>query len=230
MNKQGQSTTVVFIHGLFINPISWEYWINYFEDKGFQCYAPAYPYHEGNPADLWKNIPSELGTLNFKRVIEMQKGVAEICIHSAPPKNIFTLKWSFLKSLWPLINPFKGNSVCKPTVKWLHYACCNTMTIKETEVVFKQLVIPESRNIPRSIIMNQGIIDFRKPHLPLLIISGSKDHIIPSSLNKKNHRAYKDKTSRIDFKEFEGRTHYTCGQENCEMVAEYINGWIKSLN
>jgi alpha-beta hydrolase superfamily lysophospholipase len=90
-------------------------------------------------------------------------------------------------------------------------------------------VVPESRNIPRSSTGKSGKIDFVKPHAPLLIIAGEKDNIIPSSLNRKNFLAYKNKNSKIDFKEFPGRTHYICGQENWQEVASYIETWIASL-
>ena len=103
------------------------------------------------------------------------------------------------------------------------------MSMEQTQIEFNKFVVPESRNIPLSSTKNDGKIDFKKPHNPLLIIAGEKDHIIPSSLNKKNYEAYKDKNSKTDFKEFSGRTHYTCGQQNWEEVASYINDWITGL-
>jgi pimeloyl-ACP methyl ester carboxylesterase len=243
-----------------MNPNSWGPWINYFEAKGYTCHAPAYPFHEGEPAELRKNINPGLGTLTFgqvtehlvsfintlpekpilighsmgglavQKLIELNKGVAGVCIDTAPPKGIFSTKWSFLKANLPTINPLKGNSVCMPTVKWYHYAFCNTMTLEQTENEFNKFVVPESRNIPRSSTKNDGKIDFKKAHAPLLFIAGEKDNIIPSSLNKKNFEAYKDKNSKIDFKEFPGRTHYICGQPNWEEVAKYIYDWMYKLN
>ena len=72
-------------------------------------------------------------------------------------------------------------------------------------------------------------VDFKKPHNPILIIAGEQDNIIPSSLNKKNFEAYKDKNSRTDYREFAGRTHYICGQQNWEEVASFIKEWIEGL-
>ncbi|MCX6175282.1 MAG: alpha/beta hydrolase [Ignavibacteriales bacterium] len=259
MNNKITSKIIVFVHGLFMNPLSWTNWIKFYEAKGYKCYSPAYAYHEGKPFDLRSNINSNLGKLSFgqtinnlvsfidklpekpilighsmgglavQKLIEMNKGVAGICIDTAPPKGIFSFKWSFIKANLPTINPIKGNSVCFPTVKWFHYAFCNTMTMEQTEIEYNNFVVPESRNIPRSSIMNDGKINFKKPHNPLLFIAGEKDNIIPSSLNKKNFEAYQDKKSKIDFKEFAGRTHYICGQKNWEEVASFINDWIASL-
>jgi pimeloyl-ACP methyl ester carboxylesterase len=259
MNKKISSKSIVFIHGLFMNPKSWDTWINFYETRGYNCYAPAYPFHEGEPADLRRNINQDLGNLTFGQVINsliqfidklaeepilighsigglavqkligLNKGVAGICIDPAPPKGLFSAKWSFLKANLPTINPLKGNSVFLPDVKWFQYAFCNTMTINQTEIEYNKFVVPESRNIPRSSTKDDGIIDFKKPHNPILIIAGEKDNIIPASLNKKNFEAYKDNNSRTDFREFEGRTHYICGQQNWEEVASFVNEWIEGL-
>jgi pimeloyl-ACP methyl ester carboxylesterase len=253
------SKTIVFIHGLFMNPLSWESWMNYFEAKGYTCYAPAYPFHEWIPGELRMNINQQLGKVTFHQVInhvssfidkltekpilighsmgglavqkliEMNKGVVGICIDSAPPAGIFSYKWSFLKANLPTINPFKGDSVFLPDVKWFQYAFCNEMTLEETETEYKKYVVPESRNIARSSTMKDGKINFKKPHHPLLFIAGEKDHIVPSSLNKSNFKAYRNKKSKIGFMEFKGRTHYICGQRNWEEVANYINNWITEL-
>ena len=260
MGNSIQSKTIVFIHGLFMNPLSWESWIKYFESAGYTCYAPAYPFHEGNPAKLRTNINSQLekvtfgevirhlsafidqlpqlpilighsmGGLAVQKLLEMNKGVSGICIDPAPPAGIFSFKWSFLKANFPTINPLKGNSVFLPDPAWYQYAFCNTMTLEQTEVEYNRYVVPESRNIARSSTMKDGAIDFKKPHLPMLIIAGEKDHIVPWSLNKSNFNAYKDKNSILDFKKFEGRTHFICGQKNWEEVASYIESWMTAQN
>jgi esterase/lipase len=91
--------------------------------------------------------------------------------------------------------------------------------------------VPESRNIPRSMLTDAyGKINFKLPHKPLLFIAGEKDNIIPSSLNKTNFNAYKDKNSIKEFKEFAGRTHYICGQKNWEEIADYIHNWVINLD
>lgn len=61
--------TIVFIHGMFQNPKSWEKWILYFTEKGYHCVAPAWPYHEGEPRSLRENIPAGLGDLMLDEVI-----------------------------------------------------------------------------------------------------------------------------------------------------------------
>ena len=248
---------IVFIHGLFENPKSWTTWKQFFSSHGFECHVPAYPFHDGEPAELRKNVTAKLGTVTFahvvnslasfigtlaespilighsmgglavQKLISMNKGAAGICIDSAPPMGVFTFQWSFLRANFPTINPFKGNSICLPTVEWFHYAFCNVMTIEETKKEYEEFVVPESRNIPRSSALNDGRIDFKKPHAPLLFIAGEKDNIIPSSLNKKNFLSYQDTASKREFKEFPNRSHYICGQKGWDEVAEYCRRWIQ---
>jgi pimeloyl-ACP methyl ester carboxylesterase len=253
------SKTIVFIHGLFQNPKSWAKWKSRFEAKRYQCYTPAYPYHDGEPSDLRSKIDPNLGLLTFQHVIDSlagfidtlperpmlighsmgglavqklvatKRGVAGVCIDTAPPSGVFTFKWSFLKANLPAINPLKGNSVFTPDVEWFHYAFCNTMTLEQTQKEYDQFVVPESRNIARSSTGKEGRIYFNQPHNPLLFIAGEKDNIIPASLNKANFDAYKDKNSRRDFREFSDRTHYICGQENWEEVADFVEHWLGGL-
>jgi pimeloyl-ACP methyl ester carboxylesterase len=259
MNNQNPVKSIVFIHGLFMNPDSWSSWIRYFENEGYTCYAPAYRYHEGKPEELRKEIHEELGTLSFgqviedlakfidklpekpilighsmgglavQKLIEMEKGIVGICIDPAPPAGLFSFKWSFLKANLATINPLKGNTPCLPDIHWFHYAFCNTMTMDQAQKAYDTYVVPESRNIPRSSTGKDGKINFSKRHQPLLIIAGEMDHIIPPQLNKKNYLAYQDKNSITDFKEFPNRTHYICGQEHWEEVASFIRDWILNM-
>jgi pimeloyl-ACP methyl ester carboxylesterase len=254
-----QSKTVVFIHGLFVNPASWQDWKLYFEAKGYTCYTPANPFHEGDPAQLRKNIDPRLANVSFEdvinnlvkfidtlpekpiiighslaglavqKLISMNKAAAGIAIDGAAPQGIITTKWSFWKSNFPVINFLKGNSVFKPDKKWFHYAFCNTMTRTLSDKVFDQYVVPESRNIPRGTLKSFAKIDLKKSHHPLLIIAGEKDHIVPASLNRKNFEAYKDLNSITEYKEFKGRGHYTCGEPGWENVANFILDWLNKI-
>lgn len=172
-------------------------------------------------------IGHSMGGLIVQKLIQAQKGSLGVCISSAPPKGVFSFKWSFFKSNIGVINPFKGNSLYCATKEWFHYAICNTLTRQESEEIYENAVVPESRNIPRSSRFNDGSIDFIKPHKPLLFIGAEKDHIIPVSLNIKNAAAYKDKQSIAHFTAFKNRSHSICVQKGWEEVAQFTEDWLK---
>ena len=59
----------------------------------------------------------------------------------------------------------------------------------------------------------------------MLLVAGELDHIIPASLNRKNHAFYDGPPT--DFREFAGRTHWICGQDGWEEVAGYVESWLE---
>jgi pimeloyl-ACP methyl ester carboxylesterase len=247
---------VVFIHGMFMNPSCWDQWVRLFSDNGFSCSAPPWPYHDGTPSSLRERVFPGLGSLTLGEIVSRYKEILSelprppvlighsmgglvvqilvtrgfgkfgVCIDSAPPKGVFSAKWSFLKSNFPTINPFKGNTLCRMTPERFQYTFCNTMSLEETRREFEKFVVPESRNVARSSTGREGYVDFAAPRKPLLFIAGEKDNIIPASLNRRNADAYRHGENTVDFKEFPGRTHFICGQRGWEEVADFCIRWI----
>ena len=143
-NKQIQSKTVVFIHGLFMNNKTWEDWKALFEKQGYTCYAPAHPKHEGLPKELRANPPKGLeevqfqdwitnleqfidelpekpilvghsfGGLTAQKLVESGRAEAAILISSAPPKGVIALRPSFLRANNKVVSRSAGNSIFNP--------------------------------------------------------------------------------------------------------------------
>lgn len=251
------SSTVVLIHGLFMNAHSWAEWKTYFERAGYTVVVPEFPFHSGSPEDVRKHVPMGLRKLNLADVMEyMEKvvrnlaeppilighsmgglivqlllnrglGAVGVSIDPAPPKGVFTLRWSFLRANFPTISPFKGNSPCLPSVRWFHYAFCNTMTLEETQRLYHAYVVPEGRNIPRQSTGKAGKLVWSRQHAPLLIIAGEKDNIVPASLNHKNYLRYPRVAGTVEYKEFAGRTHMLCAQQGWQEIAAYVQNWVE---
>jgi pimeloyl-ACP methyl ester carboxylesterase len=249
---------LVFIHGLFMNAKVWQLWMRYFELRGYTCYAPSYPFHLGEPLSLRANpdptlrhltfttvvdhykdfidnldctpilIGHSMGGLVVQKLIELNYGMAGICLQSAPPAGLFSFKLSFVRCHFPTVNPLKGNSICVPDVDWVRYAICHLLTEEAAKTLYAKFIVPESRNVPRSSLGKAGRIDFTKPHKPLLFIAGDIDHAIPSELVVKNFNAYRSTTSIKAYQAFAGRTHNICLQENWSEVADYISAWIET--
>jgi pimeloyl-ACP methyl ester carboxylesterase len=66
-----KTRTIVFIHGMYMTPLCWEQWVDYFHTKGYKCLAPAWPGRDLPIDTLCKNHPDpELGKLTLSRVLE----------------------------------------------------------------------------------------------------------------------------------------------------------------
>jgi len=256
-----RSNTIVFIHGMYMTPLCWERWVDYFQAKGYRCLAPAWPGHDKAVDVLRKNHPDpQLGRLTLTGVLENVAGIvrgldekpiivghsmgglivqllrqrdlaaSSVAIDSAPPLGVLTTKWSFLKSNWPHINPFAQRSEpIAMTFERFQYVFVNGFPLEEQRAAFERFVVPESRRVPAESLTSVAHVDFRKNGTPLLFIAGSADHIIPASLNKSNHTRYHRSDSKVDFKEFPGRTHFIIGQKKWEEVAEWVRKWIEEI-
>lgn len=253
------SKTIVLIHGLFVNNTSWAAWKTYFENQGYTVHTPANPGHDGNPADLRKNIRPELPQVGFEdvvlnivklidtlpekpivighslaglvvqKLIELDKAVAGISIDGAPPKNVFA-PWQTIKTVLPVVNPFKGSSAYMGTREWYHQAFFNNYTRSESDAFYDEIAVPESRKIARdTLLKSYAKIDFKKAHNPLLFIGGERDNIFAASFTKKIAGSYTDKNSKTDFKSFPGRSHFIAGEKNWEEVAGYVLNWIENI-
>ncbi len=173
-------------------------------------------------------IGHSMGALVTQILINRGLGAAGVAINSAPPAGIFTTKWSFIKSNFPMINPFISKN--KPhliSFEQFQFAFVNSLPLDEQKRIYEHYVVPESRLVPQGSLGRAGRVDFRKAHAPLLLTAGSLDNIIPTSLNQANYERYKDSSSVTDFKEFDGRTHFLIGQQGWEEIADYVTAWLK---
>lgn len=251
-------TKIIFIHGMFLNPKSWEPWIAFFEQQGYVCEAPPWPLHEGEPAQLRQNIPARLGDLSLAALYQhyasilvrepeppvvighsmggllMQKlavaGLARagVGICSVAPNRMLSLGWGFLRNSASITNPFAGDEPYEMTPELFHQNFGNTMTEEESNAAWLALAVHESRQDLRNIMGEDGEIDTTLPHVPLLFVGAEKDEIIPNSLVRRNAHAYSDERSHSEYVEFSSRGHFICGQNGWEEVATQIANWLDS--
>lgn len=246
---------IIFIHGMFQNPKSWKKWEEYFSSRGYNCIAPAWPLHQGEPADLRANPPEELGDLHLNDILTeietlvgqhdmpivighsvgglivqllINRGLASagVAIDSVAPNAMLDFDWGFFKNSALIANPFKGNEPFFMDEKSFHGSFANTLTEEESNRAFAEFATHDSRNVLRDCMGEAGQLDVESPHAPLLLIAGENDEIIPNTLSKKNYEAYTDPGSITSFKEFSRRSHYICGEQGWEEVAEFVYNWL----
>lgn len=174
-------------------------------------------------------IGHSFGGLLTQLMVQRDLAAAAVAIDSVPPMGVFTLKWSFLRSLWPVVNPFIPAS--RPyymPFEDFQYTFGNDLPLEAQRAGYDADIVPESRRLSRGAVSKAARVDFKRPHAPLLLIAGEKDHIMPASLNRSNHRRYLAGPSGADFKEFPGRAHYSIlAGPNWEEVADYALDWAE---
>lgn len=176
-------------------------------------------------------IGHSFGGLLTQLLINRGYGAAGIAIGSVPPFGVLSFEWSFLKSTFPLLNPF--NSAAKPYLmpfSHFQYTFVNGMPLDQQQKAYNEAVVPESIRLGRDGISPKAKVDFSKPHAPLLFIGGEVDHIMPASLNRTTAEKYKASPSLTEYKEFPKRNHYGIAAEGWTELADYAYNWIQKQN
>jgi pimeloyl-ACP methyl ester carboxylesterase len=172
-------------------------------------------------------IGHSMGGLIVQLLLARALGSAGVAIDSAPPKGVVSLKWSFLKSNWPVISPFaKKSQPYLLTPEEFRYAFAHTLSPDDLRAAFDREVVPESRIVGNAPTTAAARIDFNAKRPPLLMIAGGADRIIPASLNWSNYKKYNG-GSVTEFREFPDRTHYTLAQAGWEAVSDFAIDWLR---
>ena len=255
-----KTKNIVFVTGAFVNSSSWDEWRTYFELKGYNTTAPAWPFKDATTQELRARQPHDtaLATLTLKEVIDHYINVvksfsekpivighslgglmtqiivnrdlaaAGVAIHPVPPQGIFPYEFSFLKAGWKALGFFTSlEKTYLTSFKDWQYAFVNGMALKDQKEAYEKYTIPESKTVARGGLTSAAKVDFKKPHPPLLITSGSEDTIIPVHLNGRNYNRYHKNGSVLDYKEFAGRNHFVLGQPTWREDADFILEWLE---
>ena len=249
---------VMFIHGMFLNPKSWRSWQAFFATRGYDSFAPHWPLHEGEPADLRANVPAGLGELSLETVLRAMReaaaphedltivghsvggllaqllvaegiGTAGVAICSVAPNRMLAMDWGFFRNSAAITNPLKGDDVFPMDADGFHKNFANTMDRPASDAAFEPFAVDDSRNVFRDCMTDVAKIDVDRPHAPLLFIGAEQDEIVPSPLCKRNAEAYTDRGSRADFFEFKGHGHFICGEPGWEAVAAHVADWLDQV-
>ena len=179
-------------------------------------------------------IGHSMGGLVVQSLLNDELGTAAIALSSAPPKGVVSKVTAikhgitFVTSSWPVINPFASDdSPIFLDEEHFFKKFGNRMSEKEAHEFYKEFIVHESRRLPRSILTDEGKLDFAKPRGPLLLIAADEDRIIPNSLVRDIQSAYSKSSGITNFVEYKGRGHLLHKQAGWEEIAYDCWEWIE---
>ncbi|MHA4847241.1 alpha/beta hydrolase [Flavitalea antarctica] len=173
-------------------------------------------------------IGHSLGGLVTQVLINRDLAVAGVAIHSFPPQGVVPYELTFWRSWWKVLCPFTSKTeTYLMSFKTWQYFFTNGMALDEQTTTYINLLVPESKLILKNSLLAKIAIDFKKPHVPLLLLGGSADKSIPASLNRRNFKMYRCKDSVTDFKVMRGRNHFVVCQPTWRQDAAYILAWLE---
>jgi non-heme chloroperoxidase len=172
-NASGR-TPVVFIHGLWLLPSSWDRWAAVFEEAGYTAVTPGWPddpetvaeakahpevfAHKtvGQVADHFVEVIGQLkkkpvvighsfGGLLTQIVAGRGLAAASVAIDPAPFRGVLPLPFSALKSASPVLgNPANRNRAVPLTYDQFRYAFANVVGEDEARELYDTFAVPAS--------------------------------------------------------------------------------------
>jgi non-heme chloroperoxidase len=165
---------VVFIHGLWLLPSSWDRWAELFEDASFSALTPGWPDDPPTPKEAHNHLElfgnktigevadhfeSIIRDLRIKPVvighslgglisqILAGKGMSKVtvAIDPAPFRGVLPLPISPLKSAWPVFcNPANRNRAVPLTYEQFRFAFANAVSEEEARELYDRFAVPAS--------------------------------------------------------------------------------------
>ncbi len=179
-------------------------------------------------------VGHSFGGLVVQMLLSRGLGAAGVAVNPAQPSGVPVLPFSTFKAFAPvLLNPFTLNAATSMTPKQFNYAFTNQLDAAASAVVYEEFHIPGAAHLlweasfgllnPKG----KGAVDFAKAdRAPLLLTGGSEDHLTPPAVQKATLAKYRG-PAVVEYREFEGRTHHTVGQDGWEEVADYALAWAQ---
>ena len=167
-------TPVMFIHGLWLLPSSWERWAAVFEEAGYTALTPGWPddpetvaeakehpevfAHKtvGQVADHYAEVIGQLkkkpavighsfGGLLTQIVAGRGLSAASVAIDPAPFRGVLPLPFSALKSASPVLgNPANRNRAVPLTYEQFRFGFANAVSEHEAKELYETFAVPAS--------------------------------------------------------------------------------------
>jgi pimeloyl-ACP methyl ester carboxylesterase len=173
------------------------------------------------------------GGLVTELLLDRGLGAAGVALSPAPVKGVLRLPLAQLRSALPVLgNPANRKRTVELTPKQFHYAFTNTMDDDDAKAAYERYHVPGTgRVIFQAAVANFNPkaptkVDFHnEDRPPLLVVGNSEDHTVPASVSREGAKRLGKSGAVVDYKEFEGRPHFTAGAPGWEAVADYALDW-----
>jgi non-heme chloroperoxidase len=167
-------TPVVFIHGLWLLPSSWDRWAAVFEEAGYTALTPGWPDDPetveeaeahpevfadktvGQVADHYEGVISRLeqkpavighsfGGLLAQIIAGRGLSATTVAIDAAPFRGVLPLPISSLKSAFPVLgNPANRHRAVPLTAEQFRFAFANAVSEEEAQELYETFAVPAS--------------------------------------------------------------------------------------
>jgi non-heme chloroperoxidase len=163
---------IVFVHGLWLLPSSWDRWATLFEEAGYTALTPGWP-DDPNTVGEANAHPETFANKTIGQVADHFEGVARrltitpvlighsfggllaqilagrgcsrvtVAVDPAPFRGVLPLPFSSLKSAWPVLgNPANRSRAVPLTYEQFRFGFANAVSEEEARQLYADFAVP----------------------------------------------------------------------------------------
>jgi len=171
------TNNIVLIHGLWMTPLSFEFWSHHYSESGYRVFAPSWPGMERDIRAL-RRSPEGFAGLGIRQIVDHYEqfvlaldeppilighgfgglvvqalldrglGTCGVAVASAPIRGIWTLPFAKMRVVTPqLIFPHSHPRCVELAPSQFHYAFMNTCSREEALRNYERYAIPGPRRV-----------------------------------------------------------------------------------
>src|SRR5215207_7773222 len=229
-NSSGK-TPVVFIHGLWLLPSSWDNWVGLFEENGYAGVTPSWP-DDPEAVEEARANPEVFARKTLKQVADH---TATVAIDPGPFRGVLPLPLSTLKVTGPVLaNPRNRGRAITLTFDQFKYGWANALDDEEARQLYDTyhvagpgLALAQMANANLNP-FTEAKVDPRNPARgPLLIIEGEKDHTVPWAIANAAYKRQKHNESVTEITRIPNRGHSLTIDSGWREVAQTALDFVK---
>jgi non-heme chloroperoxidase len=244
---------VVFIHGLWLLPSSWDNWAELFEEAGYAAITPSWPddpetveearanpdVHTAAVIGKLARKPAVMGHSTGGLLAQIIAGrglsAATVAIDPGPFRGVLPLPVSTLRASLPVLkNPLNRRRAVTLTFEEFKYAWANALGDEEAKRLYDRyhvaapgVALMQMANANLNP-LSEAKVDTKNPDRgPLLILEGAKDHTVAPAIAKATFKRERRNQGVTEIEQVPNRGHALTIDDGWREVAEKALAFVE---
>lgn len=167
-------------------------------------------------------IGHSMGGVVIQYLLDRGLGAVGVAIDPAPTPGVMLGRHALWSCLPVFLDPFSMRKVKTMSRRYFRRRFAQTVRGDQADALYDRYIVPTPGKIYWDGIVNAMKIRWDNPRrAPLLLIAGEIDLIADASMVRHIYQKQRQAPSLTQYKEFSGRSHWTCLDPGWEQVADF---------
>lgn len=173
-------------------------------------------------------IGHSMGGVAVQHLLDRGLGAAGVAINTAPTPGV-PLGLHAIRSALPIfIDPLSFRKVKTMSRRFFQRRFAQTAPKDQADALYDRYIVPTPGKVYWDGVVNTLKINWtNEARPPLLMISGEIDLIADAGMVRKIYEKQRRAPSATEYREFAGRSHWTCMDPGWEEVADFALDWAE---